>query len=379
MQDRAVIDVDGLQVLIDLLREDGWNVRGPVVRDGVIGQSEITSVEDLPRGVGDDQEAGRYRLRERDDEALFGFVVGPQSAKSVLFPANELLRRVRSGSQEPAPVEPPSDARPIAMLGVRSCDLHAIAIQDTVLLGRAAADAHYAARREGVLLIAVTCSDPGGTCFCVSMGTGPDPHEGFDLALTELLDDDGHRFVIRSGTDRGAAILDRLPTRAVEDADVDAAGRVVEHAVGRMGLQLDTEGMRDLLYANADHPQWDDVASRCLSCTNCTLVCPTCFCTSIEDSTELSTGTDERHRVWDSCFTSDFSYLHGGSVRSSTKSRYRQWATHKFAAWHDQFGSSGCVGCGRCVAWCPAAIDVTAELSAIRATSPPAPPTATED
>jgi hypothetical protein len=361
----VVIDVAGLQALIDLLRGDGWTVIGPTVADGVIGQAEIESVDGLPRGVGDAQDAARYRLRERGDDALFGYVVGPQAWKSLLFPARALLRRSRPDGAADEPAAPPR----LALFGVRSCDLHAIAIHDRVLTGRPAVDAHYAERRAGTFIVAVTCGDPGGTCFCVSMDTGPEPHEGYDLALTELLDDADHRFLLRSGSPQGAALLDRLPARPATAGDVGAAAEVVRTAVGRMGRSLDTDGIRDLLYANAEHPQWDDVASRCLACSNCTLVCPTCFCTTVEDATDLASGAAERWRVWDSCFTTEFSHLNGGSVRTTTRARYRQWATHKLAAWWDQFGSSGCVGCGRCITWCPAAIDLTAEAAAIRATS----------
>ena len=366
----VVIDVAGLQALIDLLRGDGWTVIGPTVGDGVIGQGEIRSVDDLPRGIGDEQDGALYRLRDRADDALFGYVVGPQAWKSLLFPARALLRR--SAATQGDPAAEATDPPPLALFGVRSCDVHAIAVHDQVLLGRPAVDAHYAERRAATFIVAVTCGDPGGTCFCASMGTGPDPQEGYDVALTELLDDAGHRFLVRAGGARGADLLGRLPAAPATGGDLAAATAVVESAVGRMGRSLDTDGIRDLLYANAEHPQWDDVASRCLACSNCTLVCPTCFCTSVEDTTDLATGTAERWRVWDSCFTTEFSHLNGGSVRTTTKARYRQWATHKLAAWWDQFGTSGCVGCGRCITWCPAAIDLTAEAAAIRAAPLPA-------
>jgi ferredoxin len=343
------------------------------VRDGVIVHAEITSIDQLPRGIGDVQDNGSYRIRERGDTALFRYVVGPQGWKSLLFPSRELLwSGQRNGTEvkvEPADVDAPR----VALLGVRSCDLHALRIHDTVLSKHAAPDAAYVSRRENSFIIAVTCSDPGGTCFCVSMGTGPVPDKGFDLALTELIDQDGQRFLVAPGSDRGERILDELTTRAAGDevlnaarVDRDAARKVGAAATRQMGRSLDTKGLRDLLYANAEHPQWDNVASRCLACTNCTLVCPTCFCTSVEDVSDLSGTRTERWRVWDSCFTNDFSYLHGGSVRSSVPSRYRQWATHKLASWVDQFGTSGCVGCGRCITWCPAAIDITAEVGAIR-------------
>ena len=368
-----VLLLPGLQSLIDLLRERGWTVVGPTVRDGVVVHAEIESVDQLPRGVGDLQEGGSYRLRQRGDEALFGYVGGPQGWKSLLFPSRELLwsgRRVGTEVEvEPAAVDAPR----LALLGVRSCDLHAIGIHDRVLAKRDLPDAAYVARREATFVVAVTCSDPGGTCFCVSMGTGPVPDKGFDLALTELLDQQGHRFLVVPGSDRGEEVLDELTTRAQGDevlkaalADRVAAREVGAAAAQRMGRSLDTDGLRDLLYANAENPQWDEVASRCLACTNCTLVCPTCFCTSVDDVSDLTGTTTQRWRVWDSCFTNDFSYLHGGSVRSSVPSRYRQWATHKLASWVDQFGTSGCVGCGRCITWCPAAIDITAEVAALR-------------
>jgi len=368
-----VLLLPGLQLLIDLLRERGWTVFGPTVRDGVVVHAEIESVDQLPRGVADLQDSGSYRLRQRSDEALFGYVVGPQGWKSLLFPAHELLWSGRRTGAE-VEVEPAEiDAPRLALLGVRSCDLHALGIHDTVLAKRAAADAAYVSRRENNFIIAVTCSDPGGTCFCVSMDTGPVPDKGFDLALTELIDQEGHRFLVQPGSEVGEVILDELSTRAAGDevlnaarADREAAREVGAAAAQRMGRSLDTDGLRDLLYAKAEHPQWDDVARRCLACTNCTLVCPTCFCTSVEDVSDLSGAETQRWRVWDSCFTNDFSYLHGGSVRSSVPSRYRQWATHKLASWVDQFGTSGCVGCGRCITWCPAAIDITAEVGAIR-------------
>ena len=364
----------GLQLLIDLLRERGWKVVGPTVREGVVVSAEIESVGQLPRGVGDLQDAGSYRLTQRGDEAVFRYVVGPQAWKSLLFPSRELLwSGRRTGGEmdiEPAVIDPPR----LALLGVRSCDLHAIAIHDAILATRGVKDAAYVARRQHSFIIALTCSDPAGTCFCTSMGTGPVPDRGFDLALTELLDDDGHRFLVTAGTDRGDDVMDELTNRAeggevllAARADRDAARAVGEAAAQRMGRSLDTDGLRDLLYRNAESPRWEEVASRCLSCTNCTLVCPTCFCTSVEDTSDLAGAETARWRLWDSCFNTDFSYLHGGSVRSSVSSRYRQWATHKLGSWTDQFGTSGCVGCGRCITWCPVAIDITEEAAAIRA------------
>jgi ferredoxin len=240
-----------------------------------------------------------------------------------------------------------------------------------VLMSRVHEDASYAARRSEAFVVAVTCSDPGGTCFCVSMGTGPHPEPGrgtpYDLALTELVDGGRHRFVVEVASERGAEVLDEIGAGPALDDELGKAGQVAEDAAGRMGRTLDTFELKELLYATAESPIWDAVAKRCLSCTNCTAVCPTCFCTSVEDVTDLSGDVAGRDRVWDSCFNADFSYIHGGTVRTSTKSRYRQWMTHKLGSWIDQFGMSGCVGCGRCITWCPAAIDITEEAAALRA------------
>ena len=379
------LDTTGLQALIDALAARGYTVIGPTVGGGAIVNAPIRTLDDLPRGWGDDQEAAHYRLRRRDDDAFFGFAAGAQSAKPVFFPTDELLWRGRRRRGE-FTVEPESDGSsastagqgPYALLGVRSCDLNAIAIHDRVLTGRVQADAHYAARREDAFIVSVSCTDPGGTCFCASMGTGPrpegGPHARFDLSLTELLDGGIHRFVVEVGSERGAEVLSDISAPPAPIDDLAAADGVATSAAGRMGRTLDTDGIKELLYASAESPRWDDVASRCLACTNCTMVCPTCFCTTVHDVSDLTGDVAERHRVWDSCFDAEFSYIHGGTVRDSTKSRYRQWMTHKLGSWIDQFGTSGCVGCGRCITWCPAAIDITAEAAALRGVPQPARP-----
>ena len=370
----TVLDLSGLQGLIDILAGVGFTVLGPTVRNGAVVPGRVSAVDDLPRGWGDQQEPGIYRLRRRDDEALFGYAADAISWKSVLFPSRELIwqgRRTEDGFSVDGGTSPGRLGEPpYAIIGIRSCDLHAVAIHDRVLRDRTYPDPHYAGRRKDAFLVTVACSDPSGTCFCVSMGTGPKADSGYDLALTELLDG-RHTFLVRAGSERGAAVLDRLPSTPAADQDVREADEVVAHAASHMGRAMDTTDIRTLLYDNAEHPRWDDVASRCLSCGNCTMACPTCFCTSVEDHTTLSADQTERWRIWDSCFTTDYSYMHGGSVRSSPKSRYRQWMTHKLASWIDQFGTSGCVGCGRCLTWCPVGIDITEEVAAIRAAPHP--------
>jgi ferredoxin len=361
-----VIEVAALDVLVAALSARGYTVVGPTVRDGAIVYDELDSAAELPTGWTDVQDGGFYRLERRDDEARFGFAVGPTSWKRFLFPPRVQLWKARQDSDGLEVEEQQVEAGPLAFIGVRACELAAIGIQDRVFLGGRYADRDYAARREGAFLVAVNCHEPGGTCFCVSMDTGPTARSGYDLVLTELLEG-GHRFLVEAGSERGEEILAELGGADATDDDRTAAAAQAEDAAGRMGRQLDTRDIRDLLRDNLEHPRWDEVAGRCLTCGNCTMACPTCFCSAVEDANDLD-GSVARSRVWDSCFSVDYSYIHGGAVRQTAKARYRQWLTHKLGTWHDQFDSSGCVGCGRCITWCPVAIDITEEVAAIRAT-----------
>ena len=370
----ATLDRAELPRLFEALQARGFEVVGPTVRDGAIVYDSLAGPEQLPVGWTDEQDGGRYRLKKRNDAALFGYVVGPHSWKKFLFPPEQrLFSAQRTGSS--FEVRPENVAAPkLAFLGVRSCELHAIAVQDKVFIGGKFVDPAYLARRRNVFIIAVNCGQAGGTCFCVSMKTGPKAASGFDLALTEILDAGRHYFVIESGSDAGAEVLAELPARSAEAAELSAAAEATARATAQMGRTMDTTGIKELLYRNLEHPRWDDVADRCLSCANCTMACPTCFCSNIEDVTDLTGEHAERWRKWDSCFTIGFSHIAGGAVRASTKSRYRQWLTHKLATWFDQFGSSGCVGCGRCITWCPVAIDLTEEVRVIRESEPQAKP-----
>jgi ferredoxin len=407
--DTCILAKPRLDDLIRVLAEDGYEVIGPRIEQGAIIYAPLDSAKDLPIGWTDRQAPGSYQLEKRSDSTYFGFAVGPHSWKKYLYPPSLRLwqaQRVETGfvvrDEQPAPPRR-------AFLGVRSCELHAIAVQDRVFIDRAGTftDPHYAKVRERLFLVAVECEHPGGTCFCASMGTGPavqperipllaskhgdaasqtgsggpgrvpltmatPPASSAtapappvcDLVLTELEGD----FVIRATSAGGQRVLERLRLAAASPAQVDEARRRVAAAAQAMGRSVDVTDVRSLLHRNQEHPRWDEVAARCLACTNCTLVCPTCFCSCTEDISDLSLESAERVRRWDSCFDPEFARVHGGNFRPSIRGRYRQWLTHKFASWFDQFDTSGCVGCGRCITWCPVGIDVTEEINAIRAT-----------
>ena len=364
------IEKEGLQALFDALAQRGYRVVGPTLRDQAIVYDDIASVRDLPAGWTDEQSGGRYRVVRREDNALFGYAVGPHSWKRFLFPPIQQLWRAQREA-ESLKVEPAAlPTERFAFIGVRACELHAIAIQDRVFMNAAVNDPHYRARRENAFLVAVNCGTAGGTCFCVSMNTGPKADSGFDLALTELLEGGKSLFVVEAGSDKGREVLSALPQRPAKAEDLKAVEAVVAKTASSMGRVMRSDDLHDMLLRNLDNPRWDDVAARCMTCGNCTMVCPTCFCMSVEDSSDLAGLETSRSRRWDSCFTMDHSYVHGGSVHASAKSRYRQWLTHKLATWIDQFGSSGCVGCGRCITWCPVGIDITEEVAAIRNSEP---------
>jgi len=363
---KVVIESGALQEILDSIRERGFTTLGPVIRDGAITYDDIESLEELPQGWTDEQNAGKYRLVKSDRESYFAYSLGPESWKKYLqAPLRQLWTASRDGAGFQVEKQNMEMVR-TAFIGVRPCDLNAISILDRILSQGVYRDPSYAAVRAGIVTIAVNCGRAGGTCFCASMRSGPRASSGFDLALTEIIDGERHYFLVDVGTQNGASFLEKAPFRTAGNAEIEAADDVSSRVVREMGRHLDTGGIRDLFSRNFDNPRWELAAAPCLTCGNCTMVCPTCFCTTVEDKTDLTGKLAERRQRWDSCFTMDFSYIHGGSIRSSQKARYRQMVTHKLGSWIDQFGVSGCVGCGRCITWCPAGIDITETVRAMR-------------
>lgn len=354
-----------LQALFDVVRGDGYRVVGPTVQDGAIVYDELHRADELPHGWTDEQAPGHYRLKRRDDDAVFGFVVGPHTFKKYLFPPREELVQIRKKDGLPTwqSAGAGQGEKPYAFVGIRACELAAIEVQDRVFTQGPFVDPRYARRRSEALTIAVNCTEAGELCFCTSMNTGPRVEAEHDLRLTEL----SGRFLVEAGSERGEDILARLPTEPTSEPDQDLAERAIDACRTSMGRALDTEDLPARLVGNHAHPRWEEVGARCLACGNCTSVCPTCFCFNIAEVSNLDASEASRTRSWDSCFTADHSSIHGAQFRTETASRYRQWATHKLATWTAQFDTSGCVGCGRCIAWCPVGIDLVEEVSAIAA------------
>jgi NAD(P)H-flavin reductase/Fe-S-cluster-containing hydrogenase component 2 len=348
-----------LDTLIQALRRAGRKVIGPTVRDGAIVYDEVDSAAALPFGLRDDQSPGRYRLAERKDGHAFGYTVGPTSWKRFTFPPNLAIstaHRAATSFEQPPTVVPQ-----LAFLGVRACEIAALSVQDRVFLGGQFTDEDFRARRKAAFIVAVQCTTCSSTCFCSSMGTGPEVRNGYDILLTEI----GDGFVVQAGSPDGAAIVAQLPTRRPTHAETGAAVDSVEAVRNQMGEPLPIAGVNERLKHQLDNPRWGVVAERCVECGNCTMVCPTCFCTSVSEVSDMEGRVSTTERLWDSCFDANFARVAGGDFRARPRDRYRQWLTHKFSSWMDQFGSFGCVGCGRCITWCPVAIDVREEVQAI--------------
>lgn len=352
-----------LQSLITALHQAGYSCIGPQLRDAAIVFDYLTSAEQLPWGIKDQQSPGKYRLEATNEKRAFAWANGPQGIKPWLFKPRETVWRVvrdTAGKLQFIPQE--NTDPPLAIFGARACDLAAMAIQDKVLTSDQHRDVRYQQRRERLFLIAVNCSSASANCFCVSAGTGPKATQYYDLSLTELVEG----YVIQIGSERGQQLVADLSLSPVSKQQLELAEQQITAAATMQTKRIpfdNQSALRDFLANNLQHPRWQEVAERCLSCGNCTQVCPTCFCHNEVDNATLNGENSEHVREWDSCFTAGHSYLNGRILRDDTLKRYRQWLTHKVGTWFDQFDTSGCVGCGRCITWCPVGIDITEELA----------------
>lgn len=363
MGSTVAINKETLNQIISTLTEKGYLPIGPSIKDNVVSYGPIGSTDSLPKGFSSDQEKGFCRVKRGNHQRFFDVAPGPHGWKKYLFPPRtELFKAYRENGCWQETFENKETPR-YALIGVRPCELAAIQIQDNVFIREDFTDPIYAKRRENLLIITVNCLHPSQTCFCTSMNTGPKADSGFDLSLTEL----DEAFLIEIGSDVGIAILKEVEWEPASAYLLQIAQQGLKDAANSMIRQIKSlDTVPEMLLSNLEHPYWSELGERCLSCTSCTLVCPTCFCWDVEDSTDLSGNNTQRDRIWDSCFNPAYSSQAGGNTRPTTKSRYRQWLTHKMGSWVQQFGSFGCVGCGLCITWCPAKIDITEEIKVLQ-------------
>ncbi len=345
--------------LIAALKASGAQCLGPTLRDHAIVYAPLSTSAELPQGVHDQQAPGSYRLSKTNDARWFAWANGPQALKPLLFSPQEPLwqveREMDGGLVFHTQVP---EVHLTAVIGVRACDLAAMALQDQHFISGDNIDQAYASRRQQLIIVAVNCTHPASTCFCHATGDGPVIQDHYDILLDEL--DDG--FAIQTGSSRGEAIVAQLRLHALTPQHHQQIQAAHDAAVEHQSRYLPATDIAALLLQHQQAEHWQNIGDRCLACGNCTSVCPTCFCHHTIEQPELDGKITTRLRQWDSCFSQDHSYIHGITLRPDSASRYRQWLTHKFATWIAQYGRSGCVGCGRCISWCPVEIDVTEEL-----------------
>lgn len=372
----VVLDGHGLAALMARIQGEGFALIGPTARLGAVDYAPITGMEELPFDWTEEHAAGTCRLTRSGEPLAFRHTVGPTPWKRFLIPDDGVYwKATRTEAGFSIHLPPEADER-FAFWGIRSCDLHALAALDRVFWGQsvhrgsgtdqnarsACFDPVYRRRRAALLIVAFHCGWPGQTCFCTSLGTGPRASGGFDLAFMEIALNGEVLYVGETGSEQGERLLAGVSSERPTAHVIQATEEAHERAAGAAERSFSKAGVREALFRCVDNPRWQETAGRCFTCGNCTLVCPTCFCSTVLDRSDLAGKVAERVRRWDSCFSVDFSYLHGGgSIRTSPASRYRHWLMHKLATWQDQFGVSGCVGCGRCITWCPAGIDITEE------------------
>jgi sulfhydrogenase subunit beta (sulfur reductase) len=357
-----------LQRLLDQLLAEGYRCLGPVVEGGEIRYAGVERSEQLARGVRVTLAPGSYQLVREDTSGSFSCSPGAQTLKPLLFPPREALWRNSLGKDGALDFQFVAEqTSPLAVIGVRACDFAALALLDRHFLTGEDGDPHYRARREALLLIGVDCAIPAATCFCAATGDGPAIEEGADLIVTELSDG----FILRPGSSRGNRIVDALSLSPATGGQLQEGRALGQKAAAMQTRRLPPGDLSSGINQRLGHGYWELVGSRCLSCGNCTAVCPTCFCHGTHTELTLDGSVATQVREWDSCYAPDHSSLHGHPLRRDTAMRYRQWLSHKFANWQAQFGRIGCVGCGRCITWCPVGIDVTQVLQELLEETPP--------
>lgn len=357
---------EDLILLFNTLKES-YRVIGPKIKGRSIVFSEI-EFKDIPFGYKDHQGRGTYRLEKIDSNFLFTFSNGMDSLKRFLFPPKtEVFSfQINKKGFHIRPLKKNDSA--LAFFGVRACDLTALKLYDRIFLKGITRDSNYDGIRSNIFIVALNCGIPSNNCFCSSMDSGPEVRDYFDISLTEI----DRFFLIEGGSQKGKEFIKGLTLEDASSEDLIKKRDIIDLCKRDIKKNFNSQDISSLIYRNFEHPRWQETAKRDLECGNCTQVCPTCFCNSTYDRISLSEIkrypyiSGIRMRTWDSCFSRNFARVHGGNFRPSRRARYRHWVCHKMVYTKEQFGITGCVGCGRCITWCPAGIDITEEINALR-------------
>jgi sulfhydrogenase subunit beta (sulfur reductase) len=353
-----------LNKLLTKLKGAGYKTIGPVVKNKSLVYEQIEGLSDLPYGYETDQKPGQYRIHKNGGSEYFQATPGASTWKKYLTPPRTKLFGLVNIDNNWKEV-PVSEIHPrYVFIGVRPCEIEAIKIQDSVLIRDDYVDPLYKKIRDDLIIIAVNCLHPADTCFCTSVGGSPEAKDGYDLRLTELDD----MFLVNIGSQRGIDMVELMEYATANALSLQIEDEMLVEAKAKVHVGINNnQNLPELLMNNLKDPAWEVVGAKCLNCGSCTSVCPTCFCWDVQDVTNLHGTETQRDKIWDSCFNPSFTaHAGGGSSRPTTTSRLRQRLTHKFGSWVEQHGGEGCVGCGRCIAWCPAKIDIREEISVLQ-------------
>ena len=285
----------------------------------------------------------------------------PLPPKSVYLPHSEVIYRVEQGGYRAV-----VSGEPTVLFGIRACDAMGIA-QSSRFMGRDRDDLYYRRKAELTFRVVAACPGPQNeTCFCTTMRSGPWARSGFDLQLY----DDGERFLIEVGSEKGADLLDGPLFEEVEDAGGRrriAAFR--EKAADSIPPAPQVVEAMERLRAGAGNDDvWDRLGNKCITCGGCAFVCPTCTCFNVHDR-EQSPGNGLRMRTWDTCLYGGFTReASGHNPRGTQPLRLKRRHEHKLLYYNaSDVGEAlcGCVGCGRCSDFCPVHIGTLEVTSAI--------------
>ncbi len=293
----------------------------------------------------------RFKPVEDPAEVSLDFHNSNVPPKELMFPQTETLFKYRVGSTDIEPEVPEESAKRL-VFGIRPCDAMAYTIVDH-LYSWDFPDPYYQKRRESTVLFGLACAEPMSSCFCPSLGGGPASEKGLDALMFDL----GDTFYVKTITDSGEEAAKAMGLEAASETEVKAAQAQEAEALAGIKRSIDTEGIPEKLPALYDHPFWEQFSDRCLSCGICTFLCPTCHCFDIQDEVEAFDG--RRARMWDTCMFAEYTaHTSGHNPRPTRKERTRNRISHKYSYFPEKFDVIACVGCGRCIYFCPVNIDI---------------------
>lgn len=286
-----------------------------------------------------------------------------KSPKDAFFPQSENLYTVKQEGKK-LRVEPEAlKSQNFVVFGMKACDLKGVEVLDRVFLSEPI-DTFYAARRDHGTIVALACHEPEESCFCKVFGIDAASPVA-DVATWMIEGELYWKALTEKGETLTASVGELLADAEEEkvEEEKEAIHKIVEK-LPYMNLSLEGWG-GDVLTEKFDSPLWEELYKPCLACGTCTFVCPTCQCYDIKDYT-TSNGVS-RYRCWDSCMYSDFTMMAHGNNRTSQMQRFRQRFMHKLVYYPaNNDGMFSCVGCGRCVEKCPAALNIVKVIKAFQ-------------